>query len=244
MQSSTFERQDSVNVAPFAAEADIIIVDRRALWRHALTAALAAVWSDVTFRTVDTCAVGAAMEAGEASAAVLLGGPGLAENAELLDDLQTVTAVLPATPILLLTDRVDAADVAHAIRAGAKGYLESNVALAVLIQSLRLLMIGGTAFPGIAPGNELGTIGNARAMQLATTRRREGAVSAAELFTPKELEVLSGLGEGKPNKIIAYELDICETTVKVHMRHIMRKLGATNRTHAALLASEMFTPLS
>ena len=56
-------------------------------------------------------------------------------------------------------------------------------------------------------------------------------------------EVLSGLGEGRPNKIIAYQLGICETTVKVHMRHIMRKLGATNRTHAALLAREMLTPI-
>ena len=244
MQWSTFERTNTVDVAPNAAEADIVIVDRRALWRHALTATLAAVWSDVTFRTVDTRAVGAAIEPGDASAAVVLGGIGFAENAELREDLKTVTATLPATPILLLTDRVDAADVADAIKVGAKGYLESNVALAVLIQSLRLLMIGGTAFPGILPCDKLGTIGNTRAMQPATMRREEGTVSPVGLFTPKELEVLSGLGEGKPNKIIAYELDICETTVKVHMRHIMRKLGATNRTHAALLASEMFTSVN
>ena len=42
-----------------------------------------------------------------------------------------------------------------------------------------------------------------------------------------------------PNKLIAHELSICETTVKVHLRHIFRKLGTTNRTHAALLAREM-----
>ena len=61
----------------------------------------------------------------------------------------------------------------------------------------------------------------------------------AELFTPKELEVLGSLANGRPNKLIAHELLICETTVKVHLRHIFRKLGTTNRTHAALLAREM-----
>ena len=62
---------------------------------------------------------------------------------------------------------------------------------------------------------------------------------SAELFTPKELEVLRSLATGRPNKLIAHELAICETTVKVHLRHIFRKLGTTNRTHAALLAREM-----
>ena len=51
--------------------------------------------------------------------------------------------------------------------------------------------------------------------------------------------MLRSLANGRPNKLIAYELLICETTVKVHLRHIFRKLGTTNRTHAALLAREM-----
>jgi DNA-binding NarL/FixJ family response regulator len=59
-------------------------------------------------------------------------------------------------------------------------------------------------------------------------------------LTPKETEILRRLKDGKPNKIIAYELDICESTVKVHMRQIMRKLSATNRTQAALIARQMF----
>ena len=52
------------------------------------------------------------------------------------------------------------------------------------------------------------------------------------------------LKDGKPNKIIAYELDICESTVKVHMRHIMGKLNATNRTQAALLAQHILAKVS
>ncbi len=179
----------------------------------------------------------------DAAAAVLLGGLGLARNMELRDDMEWVSSVLPTTPVLLLTDHVDATDVAAAISAGAKGYLASDAALGVLIQSLRLLMIGGTAFPGIAPAHERCVIASAPNVQPSARNRPADSSSPVGLFTPKEREVLGGLGEAKPNKIIAYELGICETTVKVHMRHIMRKLGAMNRTHAALLASEMLMPI-
>jgi DNA-binding NarL/FixJ family response regulator len=236
----------SESVSKFAlspVELEIIIVDRRPLWRHALTVALAAAWSEANFRTVDASICDLSNDGTDAAVAVLLGGLGLGKNSALREDIERVSSALPITPILLLTDRVDAADVAAAIRAGAKGYLASDVAIAVLVQSLRLLMIGGTAFPGIAPAGELGDIASAHSMEPAPRRRTTEAMSPVGLFTPKEREVLSGLGEGRPNKIIAYELGICETTVKVHMRHIMRKLGATNRTHAALIAREMLMPV-
>ena len=56
-------------------------------------------------------------------------------------------------------------------------------------------------------------------------------------LTPRQFEVLGRLREGKPNKLIARDLNMTEATVKVHVRQIMRKLGATNRTQAVLCAS-------
>jgi DNA-binding NarL/FixJ family response regulator len=236
--STSVNRVGSGKVAPSAVGLEIVIADRRALWRHSLAATLAAVWPDVSFRAVDTPG-----EEDAAGAALLLGGLGLAENSELRDDLRRITSASPATPILVVTDSVEAADVAIAIRSGAKGYLTSDVALDVLIQSLRLLMIGGTAFPAIEPADgSINGVGSS-APPPSVVGGQEASTSPIRLFTPKEREVLSALGEGKPNKIIAYELGICETTVKVHMRHIMHKLGVTNRTHAALLAGEMLLPV-
>ncbi len=242
MASSTSVNRLPGKVAPSAVGLEIVIADRRALWRHSLAEALAAVWSDVSFRTVDTRSVETPIEEDTVVAAILLSGRGLAENGELRDDLRRITSASPATPALVVTDSVEAADVAIAIKFGAKGYLAADVALEVLIQSLRLLMIGGTAFPAIEPaGGSINGVSSSAPPPLMVGDR-EASTSPIGLFTPKEREVLSGLGEGKPNKIIAYELGICETTVKVHMRHIMRKLGVTNRTHAALLASEMLIP--
>ena len=58
-------------------------------------------------------------------------------------------------------------------------------------------------------------------------------------LTPSEQRVLELLRDGKPNKVIARELDIEETTVKVHVRRILKKLNAANRTQAALVAQHM-----
>jgi DNA-binding NarL/FixJ family response regulator len=243
MTTSTAASEAIPQVKPPSVRLEVLVVDRRALLRHALTSALEAVWSEAIFRKADSYAVGSTEDCLDPAAAVLLGGLGLARNPALREDMEWALSAMPTTPILLLTDHVDAADVAAAIRAGARGYLASDVALAVLIQSLRLLMIGGTAFPGILPASEPCTLASAPDQQPLPRRRPAEATSPVGLFTPKEREVLGGLGEAKPNKIIAYELGICETTVKVHMRHIMRKLGATNRTHAALLASEMLMPV-
>jgi DNA-binding NarL/FixJ family response regulator len=60
----------------------------------------------------------------------------------------------------------------------------------------------------------------------------------ADKLSPRELEVLKGLTEGKSNKEIARDLDITEPTVKLHMKTLFRKVDATNRTQAAMIARE------
>ena len=65
-------------------------------------------------------------------------------------------------------------------------------------------------------------------------RPRDGHGNPIE-FSPRELHVLALLQQGKQNKVIAYELGICESTTKVHIRHIMKKLAARNRTQVVLM---------
>jgi DNA-binding CsgD family transcriptional regulator len=104
---------------------------------------------------------------------------------------------------------------------GARGFIPStstNIRLATA--AIRLVRQGGSFAP----------------FDLMTTdkRGRKASEDAAESkrLTPRESEVLSRLQRGQPNKIIAYELTLTESTVKVHIRNIMRKMGATNRTEA------------
>jgi DNA-binding NarL/FixJ family response regulator len=62
----------------------------------------------------------------------------------------------------------------------------------------------------------------------------------AGFLTARQTSVANALRQGKANKIIAYELNMCESTVKVHIRSIMKKLHATNRTEVAYKLNEMF----
>ena len=59
-------------------------------------------------------------------------------------------------------------------------------------------------------------------------------------LSPRQVLVARALRKGTPNKMIAYDLNMCESTVKVHVRHIMRKLKAKNRTQVAFLTNSMF----
>ncbi|MEL6768460.1 MAG: response regulator transcription factor, partial [Pseudomonadota bacterium] len=65
--------------------------------------------------------------------------------------------------------------------------------------------------------------------------------AASQRFTPREKQVLHCLGTGMQNKLIAHELQLRESTVKVHVRNILKKLRVSSRTQAALLAREINT---
>jgi two-component system nitrate/nitrite response regulator NarL len=113
--------------------------------------------------------------------------------------------------------------------AGASGYVLESISRDALRESLRLVAAGEKVFP-----SEL-------ALQFPTlTAKGEGvepALAGAEAeLSARELEILQCLANGQSNKVIAKNLDIAEATVKVHVKRILRKANAANRTQAALWA--------
>ena len=139
--------------------------------------------------------------------------------------------VLPGVPAVVVSDREDWPAVFDALQQGVRAYFPSSLDPEILIETLRFVQKGGTFFP-------LNALINApvhrNGPQGAGGRRTETCG-----LTPSEQRVLELLKKGQPNKVIARELDIEETTVKVHVRRIMRKLHAANRTQAALVAQQM-----
>lgn len=137
----------------------------------------------------------------------------------------------PAVPIAVISDYQDRDTIRRTLQQGAKGYISTSIAGIALIHSLRILMAGGEFIPSSA----LAAAGDAdpQIRQLTSAPRQP--------FTPRETEVLALLREGKPNKVIGNSLSMQESTVKVHVRNIMKKLNAHNRlqvlvatnTHAA-----------
>ena len=113
--------------------------------------------------------------------------------------------------------------------AGADGYLLKSITASALIESLRLVALGEKVFPSMLTD----FLGAMRANQSSTGERvRVGDIALSQ----RELDIIRGLADGHSNKAIAKELAITEATVKVHLKTVLRKLGATNRTQVAIWA--------
>src|SRR5215471_4730791 len=125
----------------------------------------------------------------------------------------------PKRPIAVLSDVADSALVSRALGHGVRGYLSSSMSVTEIASAIRFLLEGGTFVPP-------SVLNGMTAERPASPKGKCGN----EQFPPRQLQVLELLHQGKQNKIIAYELGMTEGTVKVHVRMIMKKLKATNRT--------------
>ena len=128
-------------------------------------------------------------------------------------------------PIIVLASTNDAKLARAVIHCGAKGYIPVTMGFEIAIEVMRFVLAGGTYVPPdhlLAPDRV--------SLQAPTTLSRPNAL------TSRELAVVRAIQEGKSNKVIAYELNMCLSTVKVHVRNVMRKLNAKNRTDVAMKA--------
>jgi len=136
----------------------------------------------------------------------------------------------PKRPIAILSDFADSALVSRALSHGVRGYLSSSMSLAEIVCAIRFVAAGGTFVPPSVL-NGMTTHGPAS----SRSNREE------EQFSPRQLQVLELLHQGKQNKNIAYELGMAESTTKVHIRTIMRKLNARNRTQVVLMTRRLLS---
>ena len=131
----------------------------------------------------------------------------------------------PKRPIAILSDFADSALVSRALSHGVRGYLSSTMSLTEIACALRFVLEGGTFVP---PSVLNGMITVTGGPAFSKSNGEE------EQFSPRQLQVLELLHQGKQNKIIAYELGMAEATVKVHIRMILKKLNARNRTEIVM----------
>jgi DNA-binding NarL/FixJ family response regulator len=135
------------------------------------------------------------------------------------------------SPVVILCEIDNPNLMAEALESGARGYiLTGSTSLELAIEIIRLVRAGGTFVP---PTRWF--------LQRANQKDTSSRVTTTQQFTPRQMAVLDHLKLGKANKVIAYELAMSESTVKVHIRNIMKKMKATNRTEVACRA-QTFLP--
>ena len=146
---------------------------------------------------------------------------------DVLPQLRTTTG---ATLVVMSADDRSATILA-AIQAGAAGYIPKTLESARMLDALRVVMSGGVYLPP-----KLLDVSADRPPGMATATVREPRDLG---LSPRQGEVLRMLIEGKPNKLIARELDMSESTVKTHLAAVFRKLEATSRTQAVVAAARL-----
>ena len=137
-----------------------------------------------------------------------------------IDGVDAMTAILkefPEAKIIVLTTYGGDVQIVRALKAGARAYLLKGMLRKELLETIRAVYAGRKRIPP-----EI-------AVQIADH-------AADSTLTRREIDVLRLIAAGNPNKIIADELFVTEDTVKAHVKSILSKLGANDRTHAVTIA--------
>lgn len=216
----------------------ILLVDSRAWTREALARGIEMACRDFKVLAFAEPSELAEVELQDGTAVVVINATGTAlRDPRLSETFATVQSCLPGLPIVLLSDNNNnVEEVRDALERGLSGYVPISLELPIVLDALRFVAAGGTFVPA-----ELVLLGFEFRESAADESANDSSPDAppSKMLTPREHSVLHLLSQGKSNKQIARELGIRDTTVKVHVRHMIAKFGAANRTQVALMAAEL-----
>jgi two-component system nitrate/nitrite response regulator NarL len=213
----------------------ILVVDDHTLFRRGLTALLG--------RDPRLIVIGDAADAGQAQRKAKELQPDLIlldnhlPGVNGVDALPALLEVAPQARVLMLTVSEDENDMAAALRNGACGYLLKTIEGDDLTIAILRAMQGESV---VAPEMTSKLVAAYRGAAIQTSKPAAPTAAAGHLasLSPRELDILRGIVRGASNKEIAREHGIAETTVKIHVQHILRKLNVSSRVHAAVIANE------
>ena len=226
----------------------VLLVDDHPLILAALQTVILGLGDDVTVvGAASAAAARAALRSDADYDLVLLDlALGDADGFEVLTELR---AAYPALPIVVVSASDRTSDVIRAIDLGAMGFVPKRSSNDTLTQALRMVMSGGLYVPPMMLG--LDPVETAEADTVPDVMRPAGSAptpaahqkAPASLeavgLTPRQGDVLALLLQGKPNKLIARDLNLSVETVKDHVAAVLRALGVSTRTQAVLAVSQM-----
>ena len=136
----------------------------------------------------------------------------------------------PGMTVLMLTVSEESEDLAQAMRAGAQGYLIKNIETDYLLRAIRRAHAGEIVVAEALTGKLVA--------HMQSGQPSERPASDIDKLTPREKDILACLALGESNKFIARKLDLAESTVKIHVQNVLKKLKLTSRVQAAVIAVE------
>jgi two-component system nitrate/nitrite response regulator NarL len=194
----------------------IMIVDDHALFRTGMKMILMQVGQAAGIS--EACSIKEAFDFGQSGVDIVLLDihmPGL----NGIDGIKPIRDKFAKVPIIMLSASSDISDMRQAKELGASGFINKASLAEEMVKSISRVLEGKTCFPEDMDSYD-----------------HNPKVSLGNALTPRQIEVLIYLCEGKSNKLIARELEMSENTVRVHVSAILSTLGAVNRSEAILIA--------
>lgn len=142
----------------------------------------------------------------------------------LIEALMPLKRAIPDTPLLLIAACTTPACLSAAFRHGVRGYLASDTSLSATLDVIQLVCGGWMVYPAFRHEDAAANSASASIDDVIAAR-----------LTPRQEQVLQYLIKGLPNKSIAYHLQMSESTVKAHIKEIMQRVGAANRTQVVAM---------
>jgi DNA-binding NarL/FixJ family response regulator len=139
-------------------------------------------------------------------------------------EFERLEALAPNIPIVVISDTASSDEIMRIVGYGARGYVPTTMPYHLAVEAVRFVEAGGTFVP---------------AANLLAGRDRNKQPASASALTERQMKVVEAVGHGFANKQIAHKLKMSENTVKVHLRHIMKKLNVRNRTEIAIKTREL-----
>ncbi|MFZ5637950.1 MAG: response regulator transcription factor [Pseudomonadota bacterium] len=204
----------------------ILVADDHPLFREALRGAVSRVLPDARLHEADSVEALYALVEREPDADLLLLDLTM-PGAHGFSALVHLRAHAPQLPVMVVSAREEPAVMRRALDHGAIGFLPKSADAGSLGDAIGAVLAGDRWAPAAA-----------LKAPAAGAEEHDAAQRVREL-TPQQFRVLQMLGDGLLNKQIAYELGVSEATIKAHMTAILRKLGASNRTQAVLIAGKL-----
>ncbi|WP_218314386.1 response regulator [Halomonas sp. 18071143] len=216
----------------------LLVADDHPLFRDALQAVIRGGLADTQLLEADSLAAAMAHIEAHDTLDLLLLDLSL-PDADGLEGLKTLRSAFPWLPVAIVSAHQERQLVLDAITQGAVGYIPKSTPGEQLLSALEQILQGQLYLPADImrrpPAQRAPVAASVSSSTALQDVERPGRLPR---LTDKQLDVLSCMSQGMSNKQIARELTIAETTVKTHVSAILRKLGASSRVHAIVLASE------
>jgi len=224
----------------------VLLIDDHPLILSALQTVIQGLGDDVTVKGVGTARGAREVLQGDADFDLVLLDLHLGD-ADGFDVLSELRAAYPALPVVVVSASDRASDVIRAIDLGAMGFVPKRASNETLFDALRMVMSGGIYVPPMTMGGGQAQQEERRAHEASPTVHESASAGPFQRhppleslgLTPRQTDVLALLLQGKPNKLIARELNLSVETVKDHVAAVLRALKVSSRTQAVLAVGQM-----